>query len=582
MAIYWVSPAGNNNNAGTEAAPFKTITKAINTYTQGDEIVLKNGMYTEQISPKTKTKIRAQNRGAAQIVVPSSVSNAVVVSNKNNIEIDGLDISGANINGVDGSECYKIKIAYCNVHDCKENGISFANSEWITIEYNEVWNCAQRGAHSGISILLPKNISGDTTTGGFRNIIRFNKVHDCITTSGSHTDGNGIICDRFYPQSDDRDRNDNVPNYPFTTLVERNLCYGNGGAGIRSTWSGKITFRKNTAYNNNLDRVATTTWRAELHNMWSFDNIWEDNIGFAVFSDVLGFGNHMASKYIANPSAVGLQMRGNILFNSAQSNKAVGGTTGAPTPPTASNKVGVNPLLVNPAGGNFQTQAGSPARNAAQDGKDVGWYQSNATPVDPDVIPTAAPVIASANLTSGSPFTYTAGTYSSEVTKVAVAQVKLDGVWQSLDASVLSSLLNPTVTADTQFSVLETFSGQGVTNGENRSNILIIKPAVVVGNPDPDPTLATLAEAIAVLQATNASLLERLGRVEVLTDGVNTRAATIETSITELSSDIASNQEAIGELDTRMADAENDVSEFSNQLTSMLGAGSKFRLAPGS
>ena len=44
-------------------------------------------------------------------------------------------------------------------------------------------------------------------------------------------------------------------NYPFTTLVENNLVYGNGGKGIQVFLSDNVTIRNNTAYFNNRDKL---------------------------------------------------------------------------------------------------------------------------------------------------------------------------------------------------------------------------------------------------------------------------------------------------------------------------------------
>jgi hypothetical protein len=52
LSAYYVSPTGNDVNAGTIGAPFKTITKAISVATAGDSIILRGGshLYTTTIS----------------------------------------------------------------------------------------------------------------------------------------------------------------------------------------------------------------------------------------------------------------------------------------------------------------------------------------------------------------------------------------------------------------------------------------------------------------------------------------------------------------------------------------------------
>src|SRR5882672_7932148 len=43
---FFVSPSGNDNNPGTQAAPFKSITKAQSVATSGDTVTLRGGTYS--------------------------------------------------------------------------------------------------------------------------------------------------------------------------------------------------------------------------------------------------------------------------------------------------------------------------------------------------------------------------------------------------------------------------------------------------------------------------------------------------------------------------------------------------------
>lgn len=56
--FYYVSPTGNDTNAGTATAPFKTIQKAADKTVAGDTIILMAGSYT---SAQTVTEVGAQN-----------------------------------------------------------------------------------------------------------------------------------------------------------------------------------------------------------------------------------------------------------------------------------------------------------------------------------------------------------------------------------------------------------------------------------------------------------------------------------------------------------------------------------------
>jgi hypothetical protein len=48
---YYVSPNGNDRNNGSANAPFKTIQKAANIVNPGDTVIVKDGIYTDTVSP---------------------------------------------------------------------------------------------------------------------------------------------------------------------------------------------------------------------------------------------------------------------------------------------------------------------------------------------------------------------------------------------------------------------------------------------------------------------------------------------------------------------------------------------------
>lgn len=67
--MYYVSPLGNDLNAGTETAPFKTINKAAQVAVAGDVVTIKDGTYQESVFVKNygiatnRIVFQAENRG---------------------------------------------------------------------------------------------------------------------------------------------------------------------------------------------------------------------------------------------------------------------------------------------------------------------------------------------------------------------------------------------------------------------------------------------------------------------------------------------------------------------------------------
>lgn len=69
-SIYYISPSGSDNNAGTEALPFKTFNKAFTTMVGGDELILLDGTY----SLANGTGTIHWNNGANSKQIPAGIS----------------------------------------------------------------------------------------------------------------------------------------------------------------------------------------------------------------------------------------------------------------------------------------------------------------------------------------------------------------------------------------------------------------------------------------------------------------------------------------------------------------------------
>ena len=359
---FYVSTTGSDSGDGSAGNPFRTIGRAIQSVSAGDEVVVKAGTYNESIninrggSAAGDVTIRSETPGGALIRPPSGSWNAISV-NADYVVVDGFDIKGGGGDGIEANNVHHIKILNNVVHDSGESGIQFNWSEFITIEGNETYNNASSGWFSGISIYQVRNITGDTTTTGFRTIVRDNISHDNVTTSGQHTDGNGIIIDDFQST-----QTGGYPNYTFPTLVENNLVYENGGKGIQVTWSDYVTVRNNTAWHNNQDPLNTGTWRGELSNSQSSNNTWVNNIAVvdrSINSNNTAIDNTSYGGYVNN-----VIWANNLTYNGTAGQAAVR-TDGGNAMPTAANgnKLGVDPGFIG-APGDFRLGTGSSAIDA--------------------------------------------------------------------------------------------------------------------------------------------------------------------------------------------------------------------------
>ncbi|MBB2753132.1 UNVERIFIED_ORG: hypothetical protein GGI57_003842 [Rhizobium aethiopicum] len=362
MTTYYVATTGSDSGNGSASSPFRTISDAMaSNLKPGDEVVVKAGTYNESInidkggSAAGDITLRSEVPGAALIRPPAGSWNAISV-NANHVVIDGFDIGGATGDGIEANSVHHIQILNNTVHGSGESGIQFNQSDFIRIEGNETYNNASSGWFSGISIYQNRNITGDTSTDGYRTIVRNNVSHDNVTKSGAHTDGNGIIIDDFQST-----QTSGYPNYTYKTLVDNNLVYGNGGKGVQVTWSDSVTVSNNTAYHNNQDPQNTGTWRGELSNSASSNNTWVNNIAVAdpsLNKNNTAIDNTSTDSY-SNKNVV---WANNVTYNGTAGQASVKTDGGNAMPSAADgNKLGVDPKFAGAASDNFHLGSGSSA-----------------------------------------------------------------------------------------------------------------------------------------------------------------------------------------------------------------------------
>nr|WP_184148067.1 right-handed parallel beta-helix repeat-containing protein [Amaricoccus macauensis] len=400
MATYYVSVNGSNTGNGSAASPFRTISKAMWKLAAGDEVIVGPGTYNEMV------RISANGTADNPITVRSAVPGAAkIVTNQtfgvhvqgDYVKVDGFDISGASGAGVTANLTHHVTISNNIVHDNGSNGISASRSDFTTIEGNVTYRNAANGPYSGISVYHPENITGDTTTYGYRIIVRNNVSYDNVTKTGAHSDGNGIIMDDFRSTQDLT----RTP-YLFPSLVENNVVYNNGGKGVQVDWSDYVTVRNNTSWHNNLDPKKSGTWHGELSNMNASHNTWVNNIAVAdptVSGTGTAIDNTSNNGYINSDNI----WRNNLTYNGTSGDDSVR-TTGGNTKlsPEHGNLLGINPMFLG-APGNFTLHPDSLAidggtknygfpvldsdGNPRQGGLDMGAIESGTRPEVPPPAP---------------------------------------------------------------------------------------------------------------------------------------------------------------------------------------------------
>jgi parallel beta-helix repeat protein len=388
----YVKPSGNDRSNGLSAASaFKTIQRAADRSFPGDTVIVMDGLYRESVyikrsgTPQAWIKFRARNRFGARVIHPYDDCFSIgseEAPKVGYIEIDGFDCSapgyyGKGVGASHGAHHIWVKNNY--LHDCGESGIGMADGDYRIIENNI---CARNSAlmyycGSGISLW---GLQQFDYLPGYHNIVRNNiSVANDNGPETAETDGNGIIIDDFINSQDSHSGQPKYqPNYQQArTLVEGNLCFGNGGRGIQVFLSRNVEVRNNTCYLNNRRNDPETTWRGEISASFSANIRFVENI--AVTSSQ---GNSAAIFNTAILAAHGGKAATdtytyfrNLTFDIARpgfsSVKADGVRISVST--IDGNLLGVNPRLQAPdlamdplasPGDFFGIRAGSPARDS--------------------------------------------------------------------------------------------------------------------------------------------------------------------------------------------------------------------------
>lgn len=183
-AKLYVSSTGDDSYEGTEAKPFKTINKAIECSFPGDEIIVEDGAYDEQIKfaanriyseEANRLVLRARNKHKASIASINLKYGDFVI-------VDGFEIPGA---AIDCGGSTGVEVINNYVHDAGI-GIKAAGNK-CRVAGNYIYKCSYGINVSGTNMLVENNEierlifrSGDSDYFRFfgeGHIIRGNYMH---------------------------------------------------------------------------------------------------------------------------------------------------------------------------------------------------------------------------------------------------------------------------------------------------------------------------------------------------------------------------------------------------------------------
>ncbi len=274
---FYVATTGDDENPGTSLAPWRTIQKAARTLAPGQTVLVADGTYDDETrmerSGAPGQYITFSTAPGAKPVVRITTPDAYGfrVVGASYVRVKGFDVSyqgpDASTNKAfafaggmravannDGVIAHHIEFIGNSVHDFPGEGIAAGEADYLLIQGNTVWNNSKWNPYQTSGISMYQTVNADYAA-GFHNVIRGNIVFQNENrvpnddANPSITDGNCIILD-------DQRRHSQTfiavkqGSYEGDTLIENNVCAGNGGRGVHILNSDNVLVRNNTFYNN--------------------------------------------------------------------------------------------------------------------------------------------------------------------------------------------------------------------------------------------------------------------------------------------------------------------------------------------
>lgn len=216
----------------------------------------------------------------------------------------GIYVNGR-LNGVNDKP-HHIAIKNCSIHDCAGGGIVLIETDYITVDNNDVYNNAWfcRYANSGITTF---QLWSHDHNPGYHIVITNNRAWNNRGLVpwgqvGRLSDGNGIILDVSNhgdedwanPDNDIRisdavkreQKHDPRPVWDNWILVARNISVFNGGSGIHAFRASNIDVANNTLCYNGSIMDYPELFAAKSHDVNFYNNVILPRPGGKVTSNV--------------------------------------------------------------------------------------------------------------------------------------------------------------------------------------------------------------------------------------------------------------------------------------------------------
>lgn len=330
---FYVATTGNDQNAGTQAAPFKTIAKGLSVMGTGDTLYLRQGTYNESINSNSVTIPTGTSWANAPVIASApgetatlAVGNASELVNLPHAYIQYVRFERLVLDGL-GTTDNIISIGSSGAHHIRVQDCEVKNSGHIGIFLHGSSNIISGGSvhHIGNTTLFPRppNRHYSFYVEGTDNVVEDLEIH--------HTNDYGIHNYSGKPQLSDRN------TYRRLKIHDTSLLYSPGAAIIASR-SNDVLIYNNVLYGNHGHGIIAGAEGVETY----------------IFNNTV-YGGEQSGIYV-EPGSMTAVVRNNIAFGNATSQLIEQGTN-----TTASNNLTLDPQFTDAGAFDFSLQATSPA-----------------------------------------------------------------------------------------------------------------------------------------------------------------------------------------------------------------------------
>lgn len=154
-ATVYVSTSGNDSNAGTLSAPFRTITRAAWGRVAGDVVEVRGGTYSgsrvsiSEIHGTASARIVFRPYAGEKVIIDGTgtpaATDLVSLYQASYVDFTGFEVRNATRIGITSWNSHDVRIANNTVHHCVRNGIyagadTFGISHDVVVDGNTVYN----------------------------------------------------------------------------------------------------------------------------------------------------------------------------------------------------------------------------------------------------------------------------------------------------------------------------------------------------------------------------------------------------------------------------------------------------------